>query len=165
MEVLVTELGYRVNPFDHCVLTLDNDSDAGERQKNDKTRGVIVIEVDDLLEAADEYHREKMDWLEKRLKFGKVVNLMNNPGGTGYAGRRVRQNSDGSVRGPNHPNFASLWDRHRQYTMDYYVKNRLKYVNIDRKVLKRDYNTTILNSDEETQLRGALAAVNWASRE
>ena len=149
LEVLVTELGYRVNPYDRCVLTLDNDEAQQGAEEPNHTRGVIVVEVDDLLEAGDDHHRKKMDWLEKRLRFGKIVNLMETPGGTGYAGRRIRQSQDGSVI----------------YSMEDYVRNRLKYVNVDRKVLKKDYATTILNNDEETQLRGALAAVNWASRE
>ena len=56
-----------------------------------RTRGIIVIEVDDLLEAGSAEHRAKMKWLETKLKFGKIVELMNAKEGTGYAGRRVRQ--------------------------------------------------------------------------
>ena len=130
LEVLVKELGYRVNPYDRCVLTLDNDDATKGEDEPNLTWG---IEVDDLLESGDKLHREKMDWLEKRLKFGKFVNLMETPSGTGYAGRRVRQHQDGSVT----------------YTMDDYVHNRLKYVSIDRKVLKKDHNTPLLNADGE----------------
>ena len=65
------ELGYRINPYDRRVLTLD----AEERGEQVPTRGAIVIEVDDVLEAGDEEHRRRMKVLEEKLRFGKAVEL------------------------------------------------------------------------------------------
>ena len=65
-EILVRELGYRINAYDRCVLTLDGIPEDGEEElsadnavirgiKKDgpllPTQGIIVVEVDDLLEA------------------------------------------------------------------------------------------------------------------
>ena len=144
LEILVKELGYRVNVYDRCVLTLD-----GENGK-DTTEGVIILEVDDILEAGATVHQKKMELLEKRLRFGKVVSLTDVQEGTGYAGRRITQ---------------SKQDFSFTYTMDDYVANRLQLVTLDRKVLKKDAAQTTLTSVEETKLRGAIAAINWAARE
>ena len=114
-----------------------------------RTRGIIVIEVDDLLEAGSSEHRAKMKWLESKLKFGKVVELMGVKEGTGYAGRKIRQLSDFSYT----------------FSMDEYVRDRLKFIRFERKILKKDALNTRLTADEEQQLRGALAPLNWASRE
>ena len=147
LEFLVRELGYRINCYDKCLLTLD----AEENGKEDptKTQGVIVIEVDDILEAGGPRHRKLMQRLESKFKFGKIVDLMKTPEGTGYAGRRLRQLQDYSIL----------------YDMQEYVTNRLKFVHLERNTLKKNAATTILNAEEESQLRGVIAAVNWASRE
>ena len=92
LEALVKELGYRVNAYDRCVLTLDNESGI----PGHPTEGIIVVEVDDILESGNERHRNKMAWLEKKLRFGKIINLREHPEGTGYAGRRIMQGPDGS---------------------------------------------------------------------
>ena len=55
------ELGYRTNPYDRC----------------------------DVLEAGDEHRRRKV--LEEKLRFGKAVERQSEDLGTGYAGRRIRQ--------------------------------------------------------------------------
>ena len=144
LEILVKELGYRVNVYDRCVLTLDG------ADGKDTTEGVIILEVDDILEAGTAIHQKKMELLEKRLRFGKVVSLTDVQEGTGYAGRRITQSKE---------------DYSFTYTMDDYVANRLQQVVLDRKVLKKDAAQTKLTSEEETRLRGAIAAINWASRE
>ena len=145
LEILVKDLGYRVNVYDRCVLTLD----ASEDTKNAKTEGIMVLEVDDILEAGNERHREKMALLEKKLRFGKVVKLQEADAGSGYAGRRLQQLPDFSF----------------EFTMNDYVKNRLQKVNITRKFLKKDSKTITLGDDEESQLRGTIASINWAARE
>ena len=127
LEILVKDLGYR------CVLTLD----ALEDSKNSKTEGIMVLEVDDIPEAGNERHREKMALLEKKLRFGKVVKLQEADAGSGYAGRRLQQLPDFSF----------------EFTMNDYVKNRLQKVNITRKFLKKDSKTITLGDDEESQLR------------
>ena len=49
--------------------------------------------------------------------------------------------------------------------MDDYVQNRLKPVSLERKVLMKDAKNTSLNANEEAQMRGTIASLNWASRE
>ena len=155
LEILVKELGYRVNPYDRCILTLDDVEGDPENtmvaygETYQKTKGIIVIEVDDILEAGEADHRKKMEWLESKLRFGKIVNLMEAKEGTGYAGRRVRQLADFSFT----------------YSMDDYVRDRLKFIKLEKKVLKKDAATQKLTADEEQQLRGALASLNWTVRE
>ena len=105
--------------------------------------------MDDILEAGGPRHRKLMQRLESKFKFGKIVDLMKTPEGTGYAGRRLRQLQDYSIL----------------YDMQEYVTNRLKFVHLERSTLKKNAATTILNAEEESQLRGVIAAVNWASRE
>ena len=149
LEVLVKELGYRVNVYDRCVLTLDGQANDDPKVQV-PTQGILVLEVDDMLEAGNETHRQKMKILEQKLRFGKIVELMDMQAeGSGYAGRRLRQLPDYSF----------------EIDMTDYVKNRLTAVKISRKVLKKDATTTILNEDEESQLRGTIASINWAARE
>ena len=148
LNVLVRELGYTVSPYDRCVLILKADP-AEKLEDQTSTQGIIVIEVDDVLEAGGERHRLKMKALESRFRFGKVTSLMDSESGSGYAGRRLKQRSDYSFT----------------YSMSDYVSNRLKYVEIARKVLKKDSLSTKLTPNEESQLRGVIAALNWAARE
>ena len=182
LEVLISDLGYQLNPFDKCVLTLPQEPDlprpssstsssaiettssttfatkratttttssATNSKAEGKTRGVVVIQVDDLLESGDEEHRRRMQLLEERFRFGKIVKLMEVEGGTGYSGRRLFQYSDFSVG----------------HTMDDYVLNRIKPVILKRKVLRKNAQEVVLNSEELTQFRAALATLNWVSRE
>ena len=133
---------------------LDADSNDPEEQVTvygqtyHRTQGIIVIEVDDLLGAGSSEHRAKMKWLETKLKFGKIVELMGVKEGTGYAGRRIRQLPDFSYT----------------YSMDEYVRDRLKFVRFERKILKKDALNTRLTADEEQQLRGALGFARGEAR-
>ena len=186
IDYLLKNLGYTLNPYDRCVLTLtdeprpalidDNDSRSStttttsatsaasrttatfaatttkgslEASSKDKTRGVIVIQVDDLLEAGDEEYQRRMKALENRFRFGKVVKLQDAEQGTGYSGKRLMQFQDFSIG----------------YTMNDYVLHRIKPVNVQRKVLKKDADTVLLNEGEVTQYRAALATLNWVARE
>lgn len=145
---LCVSAGYRVNCYDRCVLTLDG-KEAGKEDSRTYTQGIMVIEVDDILEAGNKVHREKMQWLEGRLKFGKIQNLQETDGGSGYAGRRLKQNSDFSF----------------EFHLNDYIQNRLKPVQLSRKFFKKDAAKEFLNPDEEHQLRAVIAAVNWIARE
>ncbi|CAE7938278.1 GIP, partial [Symbiodinium necroappetens] len=164
LELLVKYFGYRVNPYDRCVLTLDGNSDDEDseldhtigplrclkvRESLKRTQGIIVIEVDDLLEAGGPRHRQLMERLENKVKFGKIQCLREQPEGTSYAGRRVYQDKDWGFR----------------YTMDDYIDQRLKPVRCDRKIFKKDADTVRINDGEEAQLRGTVAAINWVARE
>ena len=149
LEILVKELGYRVNVYDRCILTLDGPQEE-DPNKQVPTQGILVLEVDDMLEAGNEVHRQKMQILEQKLRFGKVVQLMDMQSeGSGYAGRRLRQLSDYSF----------------EIDMTDYVQNRLTAVQANRKTLKKDAAKTLLDEEEIAQLRGTVAAINWAARE
>ena len=87
--------------------------------------------------------------LEKRFKFGKITDLMEAGDGSGYAGRRLRQRPDFSF----------------SYSMNDYVANRLRKMTLSRKVTKKAAEQTLLTSDEQSQLRGVVAAINWTARE
>ena len=148
LELCVKELGYRVNCYDRCVLTLDGPETKDHNTKV-PTRGIMVIEVDDILEAGDEVHRQKMSWLEQKLRFGKVENLRENKDGSGYAGRRLKQLSNYGF----------------EFHMTDYVNNRLRPMQPKQQCLKRDASAVLLDKDEEQMLRGVIAAVNWTARE
>eukprot|EP00913_Durusdinium_trenchii_P000984 g908.t1 len=148
LEILLKELGYRVNVYDRCILTLDGPQES-EKDPNKQvpTQGILVLEVNDALEAGNEVHRQKTQTLEQKLRFGKVVQLMDMQSeGSGYAGRRLRQLSDYSF----------------EIDMTDYVQNRLTAVQVNRKTLKKDAAKTLLDEEEISQLRGTVAAINWA---
>ena len=148
LEIVVKDLGYRVNVYDRCILTLD-DEPGNAKEQPGRTQGIILVEVDDLLEAGGPRHRQKMDELTKRLRFGKAVTLVDHPEGAAYAGRRIMQSPQGDFK----------------FTMADYIQNRLKRVVFDRRILKKNADQVVLNEGEQTQLRGVLAAINWTSRE
>ena len=55
LEYCVTNLRYRINPYDRCVLSLDGpEAREGEDPTKIKTKGLMIIEVDDILEAGDD---------------------------------------------------------------------------------------------------------------
>ena len=177
LDVLL-KLGYQLNPYDRCVLTLpENPKECPKElqkmaQKQEgasstspttstscsssatttslkRTRGVIVIQVDDLLEAGDEEHRRRMSILERIFRFGKIVRLKDVREGTGYSGRRLLQYEDGSIG----------------HSMNDYIVNRMKPVVMRRRVLVKNAPSTPLQETEITQYRAALACLNWVSRE
>ena len=90
LELITNRLGYVLNPYDKCVLTLPSESSRPDAP----TEGFIVIEVDDLAEAGSEKHVKKMKELEKLLKFGKIEELYGNKDGSTYAGRHIQQMDD-----------------------------------------------------------------------
>jgi hypothetical protein len=90
-----------------------------------------------------------MEALEKKFKFGKIVDLMKEKEGTSFSGKKIKQ----------------LANYGFQHTMEEYVKNRLHPVELQRKVLKKGAGEVKLNASEESALRGALAALNWTARE
>ena len=145
LELITNRLGYVLNPYNKCVLTLPSKSSKPDAP----TEGFIVIEVDDLAEAGSERHVEKMKELEKLLKFGKIEELYGNKDGSTYAGRHIQQMSDYSF----------------EHHMDEYIYTRLEPVRLSRKVLKKDASQVKLDEKEKTQLRGLIASLNWTSRE
>ena len=64
-------VAYRVSYASQCTFILPADSS----DPNQETKGFVVLEVDDLLEAGTEEHEKKMKDLRKRFQFGKVSSL------------------------------------------------------------------------------------------
>ncbi|CAE7561146.1 unnamed protein product, partial [Symbiodinium sp. CCMP2456] len=136
-----TKLGYKICPFEPCVLMLPG------TEPTSATRGALVVEVDDVVECGDDRHRECVSELEKTIKFGKSINVQETE--TMYAGRSLKQLPDYSF----------------ELHMEQYVYTRLSPIVLSRKVLKKDAASVVLNESEQTQLRGAIAALSWVSRE
>ena len=133
LEVMTKQLGYVLNPYDKCVLTLPSESTRADAS----TEGFIVVEVDDLAEAGGPKHKKKMKELEGLLKFGKIEELYGNKDGSNYAGRHIQRLNDCSF----------------EHHMDEYIYTRLKPVKLSRKVLKKDDHQVKLDEREKTQLR------------
>eukprot|EP00435_Cladocopium_sp_Y103_P022132 s1863_g5.t1 len=144
LKTATEQLGYVVNCYDRCILTLPSSSNA----PGSLTDGFMVIEVDDIAEAGGPRHQERMRQLESMLKFGKIENLQS-PEGTNYAGRHLRQLSDFSF----------------ESNMEEFIYTRLEPILSHKKVLKKHAAQTPLNESEKTQLRGLIASLNWVSRE
>ena len=117
----------------------------GEDPTQIKTKGLMIIEVDDILEAGDDDHLSKMNVLAEKVKFGKIEEPNQTDGpGAGYAGRRIQQWDDFSF----------------SYHMQDYVNNRLKPLALHRKVLKNFAEKVKLNPEETQALRAVVAAIN-----
>ncbi|CAE7305094.1 unnamed protein product, partial [Symbiodinium sp. KB8] len=135
---------YHLCPYESCILLLPGD------KPGDPTEGVIVIEVDDLVEAGSQKHRDKLAVLEKEIRFGKITNLLEaSEQESTYAGRTLRQLQDHS--------FVTH--------MEEYIYTRLAPITLAKKTLKKDAAETPLDPSEITQLRGVIAALSWVSRE
>lgn len=80
-------LSYKVDPYEACVLSLF-------LPMQEKSSGTVVIAVDDLFEAGDEHHLDRMAQLESKYTFGKCVDLMECKDGSMYAGRKFKQLPD-----------------------------------------------------------------------
>ena len=140
----VYKYGFRLCPYEPCLLTLP-----GERP-GEPTEGVLVIEVDDLVEAGSAKHRDKMKALEGELTFGKVVHLREaSEQESTYAGRTLRQLKDYSF----------------EMHMEEYIYTRLSPITLAKKTLKKNASQVPLDPTEVTQLRGVIAALSWVSRE
>jgi hypothetical protein len=144
LKVATEQLGYVVNCYDRCVLTLPSK----DPQPGAPSEGFIVIEVDDIAEAGGAEHVKCMQKLEAMLKFGKIEDLQSKEG-TNYAGRFLRQLPDFSF----------------ESNMDEFIYTRLEPIVPQRKVLKKNAADVKLSEGEKTQLRGLIASLNWVSRE
>ena len=130
------ELGYVRNPYDRCILTLAP-PDVG-RNKNIHNVGVVLIEVDDVLEGGNAAHRKQMESFYAKFKCGKKINLFElGKTGTRISGIRVCQNKD----------YTFEWH------MNEYVDNEMSVIDIPRgfkthtKELSDDYMSQVMSSN------------------
>lgn len=119
MKVATEQLGYTINCYDRCILT-PGSKDPSQRAR---TKGFVVLKVDDSAEGGSALHQTEMAELEKVLKFGKVDDLRTEAG-SNYAGRRVRQLKDFSF----------------EISMDESIYTRLEPIQLQRKVLAQRQN-------------------------
>ncbi|CAE7497850.1 MOD1, partial [Symbiodinium microadriaticum] len=99
-------------------------------------------------EPLPELHPEQLILLlTEEITFGKVEDLQESE--TSYAGKMIKQNDDFSFT----------------IHMEPYIYTRMAPVVLARKVLKRGASKVVLTDFEQTQLRGAIASIAWASRE
>eukprot|EP00971_Amphidinium_carterae_P309319 6146843-Amphidinium_carterae.1 len=59
--------------------------------------GMIVLLIDDVIDGGTDQHRQNMDYLQQRFKFGRYKSIMQTPEGCMFNGRRLRQKSDYTV--------------------------------------------------------------------
>jgi len=108
------DLGYVRNYYDKCVMTLPVESAATTGKVND---GVILIEVDDLLEGGSPRHRKLMEKFYTKYKCGKKKRLVDlKAEGTLISGIRVHQHQD----------FSFTWN------MNEYARDHMKPIMVAR---------------------------------
>eukprot|EP00971_Amphidinium_carterae_P046042 905929-Amphidinium_carterae.1 len=108
--------------------------------------GFIVVLVDDVLEAGNPLHREKMIQLQSVFRFGKHLNLQTKGGGV-YNGRRILQRPDGEIH----------------VHMGDYIREKLSEIQIQR-ARKKDPDA-LLVEDERSLLHTVLMKLQWVARQ
>ena len=112
--------------------------------KEGRIRGVIAVEVDDLLMFGDEVHEKKVEELQRRFSFGKLKEITQE--GVDFNGRRLRMEGD-----------TVLID------MQAFVQERLKVVELEKERMKQ--KSEPINEQERSRVRSACGALNWLGRE
>ena len=135
---VLEQLGYRQSSMDPCTFRLFSEG---------RLRGIIVVEVDDLLTLGDELHFSKMEELQKRFKFGKFKFVDEEEKGVSFNGRRLRQTSDGTY----------LID------MQKFIEERLREVPL--KVGRASRKEDDANEEERAEARAVVGALTWAAKE
>ena len=132
------ELGYRQSSMDPCTFRLFHEG---------RLRGMIVVEVDDLLTMGDEFHFSKMEELQHRFHFGKFKFLDEEEKGVSFNGRRLRVTKDGTY----------LID------MQKFIEERLKEVPLQvGRAGQKDQDAT---EEERAGARAVIGALTWAAKE
>ena len=135
IQFLTEELHYKQSALDPCTYLLHEDG---------VLRGIVAVEVDDLLMFGDHVHDERMAKLQERFTFGKIVDL--DEKGTHFNGRRLRaQNGEILV------------------DMKAFVEERLQPVKLcpERAKLKQ----CPISEEERAMVRSTCGSLNWAGRE
>ena len=136
VDYVVNELNYKQSALDPCTYVL-HDEVRG-------LRGMMAIEVDDLLMFGDEVHDEKMGKLQKRFAFGKIQEIGSE--GVGFNGRRLRRRGE-----------EILVD------MKAFVEERLHPVELD--AARMMQRKELITEEERGKVRSTCGALNWAGRE
>ena len=110
------------------------------------TEGRLVLLVDDVLESGGAEHRERMQKLRQRFRFGKYKSLMDEGGGV-FNGRRLRQGKHFGVK-------ADMAD---------YITHKVKEIKIPmnrKKELDQD-----ITEAERAGFRACTMTLMWVARE
>ena len=105
---------------------------------------MVIVEVDDLWTAGDEFHYQQIGALTKRFTFGKYKFLQEEGEGVGFNGRRMRQDSNCGF----------------SYDLQKFIEERLSPVEIEGKL-----NEDPATANEVAQARAVLGSLNWLGRE
>ena len=135
----LTKLGYVRNPYEKCAMILPPPvgSDSVENE------GIILIEVDDVLEGGKARHKKLMEQFYRQYTFGKRKRIMDEGDtGTLISGRRVRQLSD----------YSFLWD------MDDYADKHMKIIEAPRGLLS---STDDLSDGMMSQVETCNGQIGW----
>ena len=138
-DYVVSTLGYRQSRLDPCIFKLHVENGALE--------GIIIIEIDDLLNFGRGVHAEKLAQLQQRFRFGKFKKLQDLAEGTMFNGRRLKQ----------------LQDYTMEVDMQKYVIERLAPMHLERG--RRSRPDDPATEDERNRFRGAVGSLAWAAKE
>ncbi|CAE7241405.1 RE1 [Symbiodinium sp. CCMP2456] len=135
---LTEELEYKQSRLDPCVFVLYHKG---------KLNGVIVVEIDDLLCFGLDEHERRLQKLRQRFAFGKFHRLQEMPQGTAFNGRRIRQQSDYSLK----------------VDMCKFVTERLSQVFLEKG--RRSQPDAEASPKERQDTRAAIGSLAWAAKE
>ena len=105
---LFLQQGYVLNRLDQCALVLPG------KDSKAKTGGIVLLEMDDVLEGGDVRHCAALDKISTQVDFGKVRCVFKSDEGALFNGRRWFQDRD----------------YHMRYNMNEYLEDRLGQVDI-----------------------------------
>ena len=137
-DYVVSTLGYRQSRLDPCIFKLHLEHGALE--------GIIIIEIDDLLNFGRGVHAEKLAQLQQRFRFGKFKKLQDLAEGTMFDGRPLKQ----------------LQDYTLEVDMQKYVIERLAPMHLERG--RRSRPDDPATEDERNRFRGAVGSLAWAAK-
>ena len=135
VQFVTKDLGYKQSSLDPCTYVFHQDG---------RLRGLLAIEVDDLLMFGDEVHEKKMQQLQRRFTFGKIEDI--NADGVNFNGRRLRQVGEDIL-----------------IDMKAFLEERLHPVTLDAERAKQKGEK--LTEEEVSKVRSTVGALNWAGRE
>ena len=133
-------LGYRESRMDPCIYLLHR-PDTGE------LLGAIAVEVDDLFMVGGREHRQQVQRLKEKFKFGKWMVLKDHPEGSAFNGRRIKQMPDGEFR----------------IDMQKFVEERLHPVILEKG--RAGDKSQLANQAEKDAAGSTCGALNWLAKE
>ena len=130
VQFVTGDLKYKQSVLDPCTFMLYEGS---------KVRGMLAIEVDDLLMFGDEEHEKRMRLLQQRFTFGKIEEI--DERGVNFNGRRLRQIGEDVL-----------------IDMKAFIEERLHPVKLDAKRAKQKESK--LTEEEVSLVRSTCGALN-----